>query len=43
MWITPDARKMLKLLATEMDKHQEDLLREGANDLLAKYGKPRIA
>jgi hypothetical protein len=42
MWITPEARKAIKMLALKMDRTQESLLREAANDLLAKYGKARL-
>ena len=41
--VDPAARQMLKVLAAELDRKSEDLIREALGDLFAKYGKPRLA
>lgn len=40
--VSPSLKKQLKLLAVELDRSEQDLMTEAANDLLIKYGrKPR--
>jgi hypothetical protein len=41
--IDPAAHRQLKMLAAELDRKAEDLIREGLRDLFTKYGKPPIA
>jgi len=41
--IDPAARQQLKMLAAELDRKSEDLIREALRDLFTKYGKPPIA
>ena len=41
--IEPAARQQLKVLAAELDRKGEDLIREAIRDLFVKYGKPPIA
>jgi hypothetical protein len=41
--VDPAARQQLKVLAAELDRKAEDLMREALRDLFAKYGKPPIA
>ena len=41
--IQPEARKQLKMLAAELDRKSEDLIREALRDLFIKYDKPGIA
>ena len=41
--VDPAARQQLKVLAAELDRKAEDLIREAIRDLFAKYGKPPIA
>jgi hypothetical protein len=40
--VDPAGRKTLKILAAELDRNSEDLIREALGDLFTKYGKPRI-
>jgi hypothetical protein len=40
--VDPAARQTLKVLAAELDRKSEDLIREALGDLFIKYGKPRI-
>jgi hypothetical protein len=40
--VDPAARQTLKVLAAELDRKAEDLIREALGDLFTKYGKPRI-
>jgi hypothetical protein len=40
--VDPAARQTLKVLAAELDRKSEDLIREALGDLFTKYGKPRI-
>jgi hypothetical protein len=41
--VDPAARQQLKVLAAELDRKAEDLMREALRDLFVKYGKPPIA
>jgi hypothetical protein len=41
--VDPAARQQLKVLAAELDRKAEDLVREALRDLFTKYGKPPIA
>lgn len=41
--VDPAARQQLKVLAAELDRKAEDLIREALRDLFMKYGKPPIA
>jgi hypothetical protein len=41
--VDPAARQQLKVLAAELDRKAEDLMREALRDLFTKYGKPPIA
>jgi hypothetical protein len=41
--IDPAAHRQLKMLAAELDRKAEDLIREALRDLFAKHGKPPIA
>lgn len=41
--VDPAARQQLKVLAAELDRKAEDMIREALRDLFAKYGKPPIA
>ena len=41
--VDPAARQQLKVLAAELDRKAEDLIREALRDLFTKYGKPPIA
>jgi hypothetical protein len=41
--IDPAAHRQLKMLAAELDRKAEDLIREGIRDLFIKYGKLPIA
>jgi hypothetical protein len=41
--VDPAARQQLKILAAELDRGAEDLMREALRDLFTKYGKPPIA
>ena len=41
--VDPAARQQLKILAAELDRGAEDLIREALRDLFTKYGKPPIA
>jgi hypothetical protein len=41
--VDPAARQQLKMLAAELDRKSEDLMREALRDLFTKYGKPPIA
>jgi Antitoxin-like ribbon-helix-helix len=41
--VDPAARQQLKVLAAELDRKGEDLIREAIRDLFTKYGKPPIA
>jgi hypothetical protein len=41
--VDPAARQQLKMLAAELDRKSEDLIREALRDLFTKYGKPPIA
>jgi hypothetical protein len=40
--VDPAARQQLKVLAAELDRKAEDLVREALRDLFTKYGKPPI-
>src|SRR6266700_762358 len=40
--VEPAARQTLKVLAAELDRKSEDLIREALGDMFVKYGKPRI-
>ena len=42
-YVHPGAAKQLKLISTETEKTQQDLLIEALNDLFVKYGKQGIA
>ena len=42
-YVHPAVAKQLKLLSTETEKTQQDLLIEAVNDLFEKYGKKGIA
>lgn len=40
--VSPSLKKALRFLAAELDRSEQDLMTEAANDLLIKYGrKPR--
>lgn len=41
--IDPAAHRQLKMLAAELDRKAEDLIREALRDLFTKHGKPPIA
>jgi hypothetical protein len=41
--VDPAARQQLKVLAAELDRKAEDLMREALRDLFTKYGKPPLA
>jgi hypothetical protein len=41
--VDPAARQQLKVLAAELDRKAEDLVREALRDLFRKYNKPPIA
>ena len=41
--VDPAARQQLKVLAAELDRKAEDLVREALRDLFVKYGKPAIS
>jgi hypothetical protein len=41
--VDPAARQQLKVLAAELDRKAEDLMREALRDLFTKYGKPAIS
>jgi plasmid stability protein len=41
--VDPAARQQLKVLAAELDRKAEDLVREALRDLFTKYRKPPIA
>lgn len=40
--VDPAARQQLKVLAAELDRKVEDLIREALRDLFTKHGKPPI-
>jgi hypothetical protein len=40
--VDPAGRQTLKILAAELDRKSEDLIREALGDLFTKYGKPRV-
>lgn len=40
--VDPAARQQLKVLAAELDRKVEDLIREALRDLFTKHGKPAI-
>ena len=40
--VDPAARLTLKVLAAELDRKAEDLIREALRDLFVKYGKPGV-
>ena len=42
-WISPEARKQLKLIAVEEDKSQDRVMADALNMLFAKHGIPPIA
>lgn len=42
-FIDPAAAKQLKLLATELDKTQQEVFIEAINDVFIKYGKKPLA
>lgn len=42
-YVDPEVSKQVKILCAERDTTQEKLVIEAINDLLQKYGKPRIA
>jgi hypothetical protein len=41
--LEPEAHMQLKILAAELGKTVEDILREAVSDLFRKYGKPPVA
>jgi hypothetical protein len=41
--IDPAAHRQLKMLAAELERKAEDLIREALRDLFTKHGKPPIA
>jgi hypothetical protein len=41
--LDPAAHRQLKMLAAELERKAEDLIREGIRDLFTKYGRPPIA
>lgn len=43
VWVSPEARKQLKLIAVEEDKSQDRVMADALNMLFAKHGKPPIA
>ena len=42
-YFSKDAHKAVKLLALDLDRGVEDLMREAFRDLLAKHGRPDAA
>ena len=43
VWVSPEARKQLKLIAVEEDKSQDRVMADTLNMLFAKHGVPPIA
>ena len=43
VWVSPEARKQLKLIAVEEDKSQDRMMADALNLLFAKHGIPPIA
>ena len=43
VWVSPEARKQLKLIAVEEDKSQDRMMADALNMLFAKHGIPPIA
>ena len=43
VWVSPEARKQLKLIAVEEDKSQDRVMADALNMLFAKHGIPPIA
>lgn len=43
VWVSPEARKQLKLIAVEEDKSQDRVMADALNMLFAKHGVPPIA
>ena len=41
--LDPAAHRQLKMLAAELERKAEDLIREAIRDLFVKHGKPPIA
>lgn len=43
VWVSPEARKQLKLIAVEEDKSQDRMMADALNMLFDKHGIPPIA
>lgn len=42
VWISPEFRRQMKILAAEQDTDAKTLVIEALNDCLVKYGKARV-
>ena len=42
MWVDPAIHRQLRMMALELDRSAEDMLREAVGDLFQKHGRPRL-
>ena len=42
VWVDPAIHRQLRMMALELDRSAEDMLREAIGDLFQKHGRPRL-
>ena len=42
VWVDPAIHRQLRMMALELDRSAEDMLREAVGDLFQKHGRPRL-
>ena len=42
VWVYPAVHQQLRMMALELNRSAEDLLREAVGDLFQKHGRPRL-
>ena len=42
VWVDPAIHQQVRMMALELNRPAEDMLREAVGDLFQKYGRPRL-
>ncbi|MDE0000412.1 MAG: hypothetical protein OXQ89_21925 [Rhodospirillaceae bacterium] len=42
VWVDPAVHRQIRMMALELNRPAEDMLREAVADLFQKYGRPRL-